>query len=99
MDYVVLVFIYLFFAFSRATPAAYGGSQAQGRIGATAAGLHHSHSKAGSKTSLQPTPQLTAMPDPHPTEQGQGSNLKPYGPWSDSLTTAPRWELQYWHLK
>ena len=29
---------------------AYGGSQARGRIGATAARLHHSHSKAGSLT-------------------------------------------------
>ena len=27
--------------FLSATPAAYGGSQARGRIGATAAGLHH----------------------------------------------------------
>ena len=26
--------------------------------------LHHSHSKSGSKPSLRPTPQLTAMPDP-----------------------------------
>ena len=30
----------------RATPVAYGGSQSRGRIGATAAGLHHSHSNA-----------------------------------------------------
>ena len=34
----------------RAAPAAYGGSQATGRIGTTAAGLHHSHSNAGSLT-------------------------------------------------
>ena len=46
-----------------ATPAAYG-PQARGSIGATAAGLHHSHSNAGSESHLQPTPQLTAMPDP-----------------------------------
>ena len=31
-----------FFGFFRATPTAYGGSQARGRIGAVAAGLHHS---------------------------------------------------------
>ena len=43
-----------------------------GRIGATAAGLHHSHSNTGSEPHLQPTPQLTAVPDPRPTEQGQG---------------------------
>ena len=43
---------------------AYGGSQARGPIGATDAGLHHSHSNTGSKPRLQPTPQLTATPDP-----------------------------------
>ena len=39
---------------------AYGGSQARGQIRATAAGLHHSHSNAGS----EPTLQLSATPDP-----------------------------------
>ena len=43
--------------------AAYGGSQARGRIGAVAAGLHHSHSNARSSPRLGPTPQLTAMLD------------------------------------
>ena len=56
-------FIYLFLCF-RAAPAAHGGSQAKGLIGAAAAGLHHSHSKARSKPHLQTIPQLTAMPDP-----------------------------------
>ena len=52
-------FIYfLCFIFFRVTPAAYGGSQARGWMGATAAGLHHSHSSAGSGPCLQPTPQL-----------------------------------------
>ena len=41
-----IVFIYLFF---RATPVAYGGSQARGQIGTTAAGLHHSHGNEGSE--------------------------------------------------
>ena len=67
------------FAFSRATPAAYGSSRARGGIRATATGLHHSHSHARSKARLQPTPQLTAMPDPEPTEQGQGLNPNPHG--------------------
>ena len=58
---------------------AYGGSQAKGQIGATAAGLHHSPSNAISKLHLQPTPQPTEMLDPLPTEQGQGSNLGPHG--------------------
>ena len=59
-------FIYLFclFAFSGATPVAYGGSQAGGLIRAVAAGLRQSHSNAGSKLRLQPTPQLMATPDP-----------------------------------
>ena len=36
----------------------------QGPIAALAAGLHHSHSNAGSEPRLRPTPQLTATPDP-----------------------------------
>ena len=43
--------IFFFFNF-RATPTAYGVSQARGLIGATAAGLHHSHSNAGSEPHL-----------------------------------------------
>ena len=31
------------------------------------------------KPSLQPMPQLTAMPDPQPAKQGQGSNPQPHG--------------------
>ena len=57
-------FFFGLFAFSRAAPTAHGGSQATGRIGATAAGPRHSHSNSGSKPHLRPTPQLTAMPDP-----------------------------------
>ena len=45
---------------------AYGGSQARGRIGAIAAGLHQSLSNVGSKPCLQPTPQLTARPGIEP---------------------------------
>ena len=56
-----LVFVFLLF---RAAPTACGGSQARGLIGAVAAGLRHSHSNARSKPHLQPTPQLTATPDP-----------------------------------
>ena len=74
-------YYYLFFAFClfRAAPKACGGSQARGRIRATAAGLQHSHSNAGSKPRLRPTPQLKAMPDLLPTEQGQGLNPQPHG--------------------
>ena len=41
---------------------AYGGSQAKGQIRAVAAGLPLSHSNTGAELSLQPTPQLMAMP-------------------------------------
>ena len=61
-----MVFLFLFSVFChfRATLAAHGGSQARGRIGAAASGLHHSHSNVGSEPRLQPTAQLTAMSDP-----------------------------------
>ena len=52
------------FCLFRATPAAHGGSQARGPIGAEAAGLSHSHSNVRSEPHLRPTPQLTAMLDP-----------------------------------
>ena len=57
------LFIFCLFAFSRAAPVAYGGSQARGRIGAVATSLRQSHSNAGSEPRLQLTPQLTATPD------------------------------------
>ena len=67
------------FFFFRAAPAAYGGLQTMGPIGTVATGLHDSHSNAGSEPCLQCTPQLTAMPVPKPTEQGQGLNSHPHG--------------------
>ena len=57
-------FFFCLFAFSWATPAVYGGSQARGLIGAVAAGLGQSHSKGGSEPCLRPTPQLPATSDP-----------------------------------
>ena len=59
-----ILFYFSLFAFSRAASAAYGGSQARGRNGAVAAGLHQRHSNAGSEPRLPPTPQLTTTPDP-----------------------------------
>ena len=44
-------FFVLFLLF-RAVPTAYGGSQARGLIRATAAGLRHSYSNAGSELRL-----------------------------------------------
>ena len=63
LNYPFLFFICLF-AFSRAAPVTYGGSQARGLIEAVAASLCQGHSKARSELSPQPTPQLMAMPDP-----------------------------------
>ena len=66
-DYRVIYFyrkLPFFFLLFRAIPMAYGNSQARGRIGATATGLHHSQSHTGSEPHLQPTPQLMTMPDP-----------------------------------
>ena len=76
---LLLLSLFVFLPFPWAAPAAYGGSEARGRIGAVAAGLRQSHSNAGSELHLPPTPQLTATLDPQPTEQGQGSNPQPHG--------------------
>ena len=54
--FVEFFFFVLFFVFSRATPVAYGGSQAKGLIRAVAAGLCQSQSNSGSEPRLQPTP-------------------------------------------
>ena len=64
---IVFLFCFVFFVFlpfSGAAPAAYGGSQARGLIGAVAAGLRQSHRNARSEPRLRSTPQLMAMPDP-----------------------------------
>ena len=57
-------FCCVFFLLFRATPMAYGGSQARGQIGATAPSLCHSHSNTGSELHLWCAPQLMAIPDP-----------------------------------
>ena len=61
---IFILFYFCLFAISGGAPVANGGSQARGQVGAIAAGLHQSHSKARSELRLRPTPQLTAMPDP-----------------------------------
>ena len=66
-EYLGIFFFFSFLLsllFFRATPAAYGGSQARDQIRAVAAGLCQSHSNVISKPHLQPTPQIMAMPDP-----------------------------------
>ena len=67
----VCIYIYIFFfplylslSLFKATPMAYGGSQARGPMGAIATSLRQSHSNWESEPSLQPIPQLTSTPDP-----------------------------------
>ena len=52
------------FAFSRAAPTAYGGSQARSPIRAVATGPTPEPHNSGSEPRLQTTQQLTAMLDP-----------------------------------
>ena len=72
-------FFFFFFFLFRATPAAYGSSQARGRTGAVAASLCPSHGNTGSELPLRPVLQLVATPDLEPTKGGQGLNLYPHG--------------------
>ena len=64
LDTSLYLFIIIIILLFRAALEAYGGSQARGRIGTTAASLCHSHSNVGSELHLRPTPQLKATPDP-----------------------------------
>ena len=71
-------------------PMADGGSQARGRIRTVTAGLHHSHSNAGSELRLQPTTQLTATLT-HWARPG----IEPASSWIlvGFISFAPQWEL------
>ena len=55
---------FFFFFFFRAVPSSTWKFPDKGRIGAIAAGLHHSRSNARYEPHLRPTPQLMATPDP-----------------------------------
>ena len=59
-----IVALFFFFVISWAAPAAYGGSQARGPMGAIAADPCHSHSHVGSQPHLRPAPQVTGTLDP-----------------------------------
>ena len=61
---LLLLLLLLLFCFLGPQSMAYRGSQVRGGIRATAAGFRHSQSNARSKPNLQPTPHLTATPDP-----------------------------------
>ena len=49
-------------------------------------GLHHSHGNTRSEPNLGASLQLVALPDPQPTERGQGSNLHLHRDHVRSLT-------------
>ena len=59
--FVLCVCLFCCCCLSRATPVAYGSSQATGWIEAAATSLHQSHSHARSKPCLWSTPQLRAL--------------------------------------
>ena len=65
------LFVLFCFCLFRATPTAYGSSQARGQIGDTAASLCHSHNDARSELCLRPTWQLTATLDPNPLSEAR----------------------------
>ena len=60
--HVFFACLFAFFFFLRASPAAYGGSQARGQIGAAVAGLKHSHSNTGSLHPLNKTRNRACLP-------------------------------------
>ena len=62
--HAIYLFIYLLFGLFRAALPAHGSCQARGQVGAAAASLYHSQSNNRLESSLRPTPQLMATPDP-----------------------------------
>ena len=64
VDYHILGGMCSLFVYFRASPAAYGSSQARGQTRAEAASHSHSHSNARFEPHLRPTPQLIATLDP-----------------------------------
>ena len=68
------------FFFFWVVPAAYGSSQASGRIGAVATGLRHSHSHSKSEPRLWTAPQLMATPDPGRVCDLHNSSWQTLGP-------------------
>ena len=85
------------FSLFRGTSTAYGGSQARGLIGATAAGLNHSHSNARSNENLRPTPQPTSHGNTGSLTHRARPGIEPTTPWFlvGFISAAPRQELHF----
>ena len=75
----------------RATPVAYGGSQAMGPIGATAASLHHTHSNTRSSHICDLN---------HRSIPGARPGIEPATSWFlvGFISAVPQWELQAYKL-
>ena len=75
-----LVIFYFFFFLFKATPLAYGSSQARSQIRAAAACLRHSYSNARSQPCVQHTPQLTGNAGSfNPLSEARGRICNPHG--------------------
>ena len=85
-------FLFLFLLF-RAIPAAYWSSWGRGRIKATTACLHHSHSNTGSELCLWLTPQLMAMSDSLTHWVRPGIKCVFSRILVRFISSAPQWEL------
>ena len=65
----------------RATPMAYGSSQARGWVGATATSIRHNHSNTRSEPSLWLTAQLIEMAMPDPLNHWARPRVEPASSW------------------
>ena len=76
-----VVWLYsIFFFLFKATPLAYGSSQARSQIRAAAACLRHSYSNARSQPCVQHTPQLTGNAGSfNPLSEARGRICNPHG--------------------
>ena len=89
----ILTSSFFFFCLFRATPAACGSPQAQGRMGTVAAGLHHSHSNMGSKSVTYTAAHNNARSLIHCVRPG----IEPPSSWIlvGFITVKPPRELQF----
>ena len=84
---------FFFFCFFRASPTAYGHSQAKGWLGAAAASLHHSHSNAGSELHLHDLRHSSRQCQvPNPLSEARDQNPYPHGSVR-FVSTAPQQKL------